>query len=428
MEVRREFEMEFNHMLSTRPDTYRPTGILMVALVLAVIWFALGARGQSDPNPDAPVVLPNAPVPEAGAERFVPNPKPFDGAGTLEVQRSAQITGDQIRIRQVVRWADTDAASFTPIADLVIDHFDGPGNRKVSLDEIRSTLSSAGANVALIRFTGASSCMISRVAGDPPAIVAVGDDHAAVKQWIDQNSKTTGQAQQNVANGSDVADAECSPFHSLRDRALIDLSQRLDLPVDQLQVTFDPKDSAYLKLAEPTFRFQLDPQRVRDLGNVSWDVTIMSGNNQQKITLTANARCWQRELAMAKAASFKQVLQDDDVIERRVLVDHIPDDQVLTRTQIVGQQAARDLKPGTVLTARLIDPVPLARIGQYVTITLNQGGVQVKTVARAMETGSYGQTIRLKNEQTDDVFEATLTGPQTASMGPAPARLASDSE
>lgn len=413
-------------MHNTQADSYKPAGILITGLVLAVIWFALGARAQSDPNPDGPVVLPNAPVPEAGAEHFVPNPRPFEGAGTLEVQRTAQITGDQIRVRQVVRWADTDAASFAPIADLVIDHFDGPGNRKVSLDEIRSTLSSAGANVALIRFTGASSCMISRVAGDPPPVAAPGDNHAAVKQWIDQNSKSTTQAAQNVADGTEVADAECSPFHSLRDRVLIDLSQRLDLPVDQLQVTFDPTDSAYLKLAEPTFRFQLDPRRVRDLGSVSWDVTIMSGNNQQKITLNANARCWQRELVMAKAASVKQVLQDDDVIERRVLVDHIPDDQVLTRSQIVGQQSARDLKPGTVLTSRLIDPVPLARVGQYVTITLNQGGVQVKTVALAMETGSYGQTIRLKNEQTEDVFEATLTGPQTASMGPPPARLASD--
>ena len=45
----------------------------------------------------------------------------------------------------------------------------------------------------------------------------------------------------------------------------------------------------------------------------------------------------------------------------------------------------------------------------------------MKTVARAMEEGSYGQTIRVKNEGTKDVFAVVMTGPQEATMGPAQA-------
>jgi flagella basal body P-ring formation protein FlgA len=82
-----------------------------------------------------------------------------------------------------------------------------------------------------------------------------------------------------------------------------------------------------------------------------------------------------------------------------------------------------------VLTARLVEPLPLARLGQFVSVTLNQGGIRIRTTARAMESGSFGQTIRLKNEDTQDIFQATLTGPQEASIGPAePAKLASDRE
>jgi hypothetical protein len=33
-----------------------------------------------------------------------------------------------------------------------------------------------------------------------------------------------------------------------------------------------------------------------------------------------------------------------------------------------------------------------------------------------MEGGSYGQTIRVKNEATREVFQVVLTGPQTATM------------
>jgi flagella basal body P-ring formation protein FlgA len=60
----------------------------------------------------------------------------------------------------------------------------------------------------------------------------------------------------------------------------------------------------------------------------------------------------------------------------------------------------------------------LAKSGQFVTVTLNQGSVQIRTVARAMESGSYGETIKVRNEDTRDVYDVTLTGPQTATIGP----------
>jgi len=66
----------------------------------------------------------------------------------------------------------------------------------------------------------------------------------------------------------------------------------------------------------------------------------------------------------------------------------------------------------------LVQAVPLTRTGQFITITLNRGGVRIKTVARAMEEGSFGQTIKVKNEATRDVYQVVLTGPQEGSMGP----------
>ena len=408
----------------------RGAGLLaMVVAAGGMIWISsICALAQTDTATDAPTGLTSAPLDAAGAEHFVPASTVISCEGTLEMQKLAQVTGSQIRVRQVVRWSEADSASFAAIADIVIDRFDGKVNRKLSLDELRNTLSGAGVNLAMVRFAGATSCLVSRA--DNGTEEAAVDDHGVVQQWLQQKTKpeVAPTSQPATVSGSDVADAECGPFRTLRDRMLIDLSQRLNLPIDELEMTFDAKDRNLLNLSEPLFRFQLDPRRVRDLGKVSWDVTIMTGQTQKTVTMNADAREWERELVLSKAANFKQVLRDDDLTERRVLVDHVSDDQVLTRTQIVGQQASRDLKPGTVLTARLIDPVPLARLGQYVTITLNEGGVQVKTVAKAMESGSYGQTIKVKSEQTQDVFDVTLTGPQVASMGPTAgdAKLASD--
>jgi flagella basal body P-ring formation protein FlgA len=74
----------------------------------------------------------------------------------------------------------------------------------------------------------------------------------------------------------------------------------------------------------------------------------------------------------------------------------------------------------------MIDPIQLVKTGQYVTIGVSQGGVQVKTVARALEAGAFGQSIKVKNETTKDIFDVTVTGPQTATLSaPAPQDIVS---
>jgi flagella basal body P-ring formation protein FlgA len=69
----------------------------------------------------------------------------------------------------------------------------------------------------------------------------------------------------------------------------------------------------------------------------------------------------------------------------------------------------------------MIDPIELVKTGQYVTINVANGGVNVKTVAKALEPGSFGQTIKVKNETTKDTFDVTITGPQTATLNAPPA-------
>jgi flagella basal body P-ring formation protein FlgA len=75
-----------------------------------------------------------------------------------------------------------------------------------------------------------------------------------------------------------------------------------------------------------------------------------------------------------------------------------------------------------VLTARMVNPVDLAKVGQFVTVTLASGNIRIKTVGRAMQAGSYGQTIRVKNEAKEEVYEVLLTGPQEGTISPVSAK------
>ena len=372
-------------------------------------------------------------------ESFVPGTARFAAGATLELRGEATVIGSEVKLKQICRWSDTDASVFAPIAELVLVRLgSGTPFRSIDIEEVKGTLRDAGVNMAVIKFAGATSCTISRTD-------VQFDEGQALQQWITAHSPASEQVAAptdaaNVSSGNSkpvatveekqptiVAAAKEPPspqaeppaaYRTLRDLLIEDLSKRTNLSRDVLQVDFAAKNESALNLAEPHFKFNIEPRRVRNLGEVAWEVTILADAGSQKLFVTATARAWQEQVVVMKPLAFKQIIRDEDIIERRTLVDALGEDPLLARNQVIGQQAAREIKPGTILTARLIDAVPLVKPGQYVTISLQQGGVTVKSVAKAVEGGAFGQTIRVKNETTKDIFEVVVTGPQAARMGP----------
>jgi flagella basal body P-ring formation protein FlgA len=292
------------------------------------------------------------------------------------------------------------------------------------MEQLKQTLRGAGVNLAMIRFGGPIQCMVSR----SDVRLNEGD---ALRQWIAAHEPKTNQRKAEAAPAPAVlpatrpapaamasaGDSQRVEVQTLRQRLVQDLAQRLSLPADSIQMRFNPADDKVLNLATPQFKFNLEPTRVYNLGNVAWDVTIFAGEASQKAHIRADAFAWQQQVVLVRPLAYRQIIRPDDVVSRRTLVGRLGDEPLLTMDQVLGQQAARELKPGTVLTARMVEAVPLVRTGQLVTVLLSQGGVQIKTAGRAMENGAFGQTIRVRNEQTRDVYEAVVTGPQTTRLG-----------
>jgi flagella basal body P-ring formation protein FlgA len=373
----------------------------------------------------------------AATERFVPNVGGVDVGATLEVKADATVHSGEIQLRQICRWANADAKFFAPLADLTVARFDGKSPfQSIALNDLRQTLHDAGANLGLIRFAGATSCTVSR------SDVAY-DETAALQQWADAKEGKAPAATPLEAFNKAAAHAGPAtlplkiagindhqavpaaaeiPAHTLRDRIIADAAVRLKVPEDQLQLNFNPADDHYLNLSEPQFKFNVEARRVYGLGDVAWDVLIVTESANKKVPILATARCWQKQVTLVRPVAYRQVIQDEDVTEKRVLVDRLPDDPLLSLQQCVGQESARELKPGMIMTARMVSPVDMAKIGQFITVTLSTGNIHVKSVGRAMESGTFGQTIKVKNEATNAVYEVVLTAPQEGTISPPAAR------
>jgi flagella basal body P-ring formation protein FlgA len=394
-----------------------------------------GAEIAGEPAAAPEPVPSHAEAPNAPAEIFVPGK--YAAPGTLELRGEASVYGEEVRLKQVCRWSEADAAMFVPVADLVVLHIgDHTFFKPIGLDDLRTALHEAGVNLGNLRFSGPTVCTVRR------SDAQGSDTSLTMEQWIQSHrgvivdappAPASGRAMDmpvalSVTSNAIVAAAAqpatrpaaaviTPPARSLRSALLNDLSIRLGVPVEQLVVSFNPSNENVLELSEPLFRFNLDARRVRDLGQVEWEVTLVANRGERKLPIVATARAWQSQVVLNKPLSYHQLIRPEDVSERRTLIDRLSDEPLLTLDQCVGEQAARDLKPDTILTARMVDPVPLAKPGQLITINANQGSIHIRTVARALEGGSFGQTIRVKNDVTNETYDVVLTGPQEGLIG-----------
>ena len=354
-------------------------------------------------------------------EKFVPGSGRFSRGVSIEMRGESAVVGDEIRLRNIARWSDADKDVLDPIGDLIVARLgSGNGFRTISINEIKGLLRDAGVNIATVNFAGPMSCTVSRTD-------VSFDQGAALEQWAtakevsdkspvkfaDTPPATTQRAKIDRTPVAQVAD---NPYRSLRDIIEGEYAQRIGVPRELLQITFRQQDEKMLRLTEPHFQFDVQPQRASNLGDVSWNVNVQSEGATNRIFVQASAKAWQQQVVIAKPLATKQMITDQDVTERRTLTDNLTDDPLLRRDQIVGQMAARNLRPGTVVTAKLVDAVQMVRTGQFVTVQSAQGGINIKTVARAIDSGSYGQSVRVKNETTKDIYRVIVTGMQEASL------------
>ncbi len=344
-------------------------------------------------------------------EKFVP----ASGGATVELRREAIVTGDTVRLRGILRWSDADKQTLEPVADLAIAKLSsGEPFASISLEQVKGTLRDAGINIAMLNFTGSGSCTVSR----SDVEYKEGD---RLRQWANVKDRSDAVPTSQPATAPSAAAptlatvsapaAEERSAHTLRDVLVLDLSERLSLAADALQVRFNATDEKFLRMAEPLFQFDIESRRTR-LGDVAWDVVIVSGKNKQKATIGGYARAWQNQLVLKRPVVAHTMVTDDDLVDRRILVDRLSDDPPAERAGVVGQQASRNIAAGITITSRMVEAMPMVRQGQLITVVVCAGGVQIKTVAEARDTASMGQTIRVRKPGTNEDFDVVVTGPQ----------------
>jgi flagellar basal body P-ring formation protein FlgA len=100
-----------------------------------------------------------------------------------------------------------------------------------------------------------------------------------------------------------------------------------------------------------------------------------------------------------------------DVRERNIRRGYIQHDE-----QIIGMAAKRYIAAKTPLTTGHMQRPQLVKKGGLVTISLVSGAMRLTTQGRAIETGSLGDIVRVKNNKSRKIVEAKVTGAGTVKV------------
>jgi len=288
------------------------------------------------------------------------------------------------------------------------------GSRLVSLHELRDVLADAGFNMAEVIVKGATQCAVRR----PRAVPGEPGSEQAKEQ----------EARQAKDEGTE--DAQVPTPQSLRESVIAFFEDELRRYGGRVSVDFGHAAEAMLDLSGPQYTFDIRRRCPRTLGLVDLEIAVLENDRTvQKVELQPIASLSRNAVVARRAVNQGAEIGAGDVELVEMTLDRLEFVGVSELESAIGRRARKFLPAGTQLDPRDLESVPLVRRGQLVDVYSAVGGVSVVTAAKAMEAGTNGDTVELRDPQRKGrTMFGVVTGPRRVELLPDGAGPARDPE
>jgi flagella basal body P-ring formation protein FlgA len=144
----------------------------------------------------------------------------------------------------------------------------------------------------------------------------------------------------------------------------------------------------------------------------------VDGREQQVVPLSFRIGRYQPVVISTRAMPpATPVALADVTVQSRVSAE-VPAGAVESVAELADMEVARTVKPGDVLTRRLLRPRMMVRRGEVVTLSFVGRGFRVTTLGRALEDAKRGDLVRVVNPTSRREVVGTADGPGLVRVGP----------
>jgi len=329
-------------------------------------------------------------------------------AGSLRLWPKALVVHDSIRVDDVCEVTGFEVETGRKIAKLIIAGAPPAGGvRRVSIDLVRSVVRKSGTNMARLTIVGATACEVSRPSLIAPDRPSVGDD------------SRFGDASGNAGKGRNSDGSNDDAPVTLRQAVIDFCNARIARLGGTAEVTFDHTSDRLLELAEPEYTFKVRSQEPKALGLVPLEVDVLSkGRLIQTVTMIVQVIMDRSVLVARRTINQGASISAKDLELVDLSFNRAEAIGLVDATQAIGQRARRLIPSGTAIQSDMLEPVPVVRRGQLVTLTSVAGVVQIVTTAKAGADGLLGDVIKVRSVEDRRVeYDAIVTGPGQVRVG-----------
>jgi len=110
------------------------------------------------------------------------------------------------------------------------------------------------------------------------------------------------------------------------------------------------------------------------------------------------------------------LLAERDLIAREMDLADLRGLPETDKAKLIGARLRHTIREGQIVTSDALEPVPLVRRGDAVTIVARRGDMVVTAFGLAREDGALGEVVRVENLQSQRVVHARVRGNNTVAV------------
>jgi flagella basal body P-ring formation protein FlgA len=115
----------------------------------------------------------------------------------------------------------------------------------------------------------------------------------------------------------------------------------------------------------------------------------------------------------AKSIAAGKVIDSDDIGIVNVGLEKFKPNNYITKEEVIGMQAARRLPPGVLIKKQNLNYPLVIKSGNIVNVIYQGGNIKLQSIAKAMQNGLIGDTIKLKTMDNKNMLLGVILDKDT---------------
>jgi len=188
-----------------------------------------------------------------------------------------------------------------------------------------------------------------------------------------------------------------------------DLSRRVEIQVSNI----DPR--LPVPVCEQPLQTQIN-QNQRPVGRINVKVDCV-GPAPWSRYVPVTVRVFEHVLTSVRPLARGEILSSSDVMMAEIDVSTVRTTYMHSADEAIGMELKRSVQANAPLVREALAAPVLIKRGDTVMITARTGSIEIRQQGVALQNGELGKQITVRNTNSDNVVQATVTGHGQASVG-----------